>query len=163
MSSALTLAALVASAAGPSTSTALAPGEGLTSSPTGKGLPNGSSSEEDYLDWLVPTQDPEYGYSKDKPVQVGGLLEGAGAPWSAQYLRSLLGPDGQATSFERVKSCCAFGVSDPKLVAAGVKVGFLDVYKVTVDNAPPVLIYVSVYEAGKIFAPKGFRTRGKAH
>ena len=127
----------------------------------GLGIPNGTSSGKDYLPWLKATDDADYGYTKEKPVEIGGYLEGMGNTWPSQYLSSLLGPNGEATSFERVKSCCRFAVTNPKILADGVKVGLLDVFKVTVEGKPPVLIYVTLYSEGIISAPKGFTTRGK--
>jgi len=135
---------------------------GITKSPSGKGVPNGSSSDEFYLEWLVPTTESDYGFTKAKPIAVGGFLEGKGSRWSAQYFSSLLGPNGEPTSFERVGSCCAFVITDPKLVEAGFSTGFLDTYRVTIEGvAEPVIIYVTLYSESRIYAPKGFTTRGK--
>jgi hypothetical protein len=133
---------------------------GLTTSNLGLGIPNGSSSDEEYLKWLVPTTDAGYGYTKEKPVEIGGFLQGMGNRWPAQYFSSLLGPNGEPTHFERVKSCCGFPLSEPKLIDAGFKVGFLDVYRVTIQGKEPVLVYVSLYSESRIFAPAGFTTRG---
>src|SRR5258706_7715596 len=134
---------------------------GVTKSSTGHGITYGTSSDKDYLPWLKPTNDQEYGYSKSKPVEIGGFLEGRGNDWPAQYFSSLLGPNGEATTFERVGSCCAFQVKNPKITEAGIKVGFLDVFKVTIQGRDPVLIYVTLYAEGVISAPTGFTTRGK--
>jgi hypothetical protein len=137
------------------------PGEALTVVENGKGIPNGSSREDDYLEWLKTSDDSDYGYTKAKPIQIGGFLEGHGNHWSSQYFRSLLGPNGEATTFERIKSCCAFELNDPKYAMEGFKVGYLDAYQVTIEGAEPVTIYVSLYAEEQIFAPKGFTTRGK--
>ncbi|MGY0560646.1 hypothetical protein ACW7G2_08000 [Luteimonas sp. A277] len=134
--------------------------EARTQSSDGKGSPSGSSTDEKYLTWLVPTEDQEYGYTKTKPVQIGGFLEGAGHSWSGQYFASLLGPAGEPIHFERVGSCCGFALDDEKFVAEGFKVGFLDVYDVVVGDSPPVRIYVSLYGEERIYAPEGFTTRG---
>ncbi|MGY0653050.1 hypothetical protein ACW7GZ_14565 [Luteimonas sp. A537] len=134
--------------------------EARTQSADGKGSPNGSSADEKYLSWLVPTQDQGYGYTKTKPVQIGGFLEGAGHSWSGQYFASLLGLGGEPTHFERVGSCCGFTLADERFVAKGLKVGFLDVYDVVIGDSPPVKIYVSLYGEERIHAPAGFTTRG---
>ena len=134
--------------------------EARTQSSDGRGSPSGSSNDGKYLPWLVPTEDPEYGYTKTKPVQIGGFLEGAGHNWSAQYFASLLGPDGETTHFERIGSCCGFALDDEKFVAEGFKVGFLDVYDVVIGDSPPVKVYVSLYGEERIYAPAGFTTRG---
>ncbi len=137
------------------------PISGVTVSSSGHGIPYGTSAGKDYLPWLKPTNDPEYGYSKSKPIEIGGFLEGRGNDWPDQYFSSLLGPNGEPTSFERVGSCCAFETKNPKIVQAGMKVGFLDVFKVTILGREPVLIYVTLYSEGRISAPKGFTTRGR--
>src|SRR5258706_10308555 len=79
---------------------------GVTKSSTGHGIPYGTSSDKDYLPWLKPTNDQEYGYSKSKPVEIGGFLEGRGNDWPAQDFSSLLGPICEATTLERVRGCC---------------------------------------------------------
>jgi hypothetical protein len=157
------LLVIVTYAAGATTPPAiklLGSGEGLTVAENGKGIPNGSSREDNYLEWLKVSDDSDYGYSIEKPIQIGGFLEGHGNHWSSQYFRSLLGPNGEATTFERIKSCCAFKLNDPKYSTEGIKVGYLDAYKVTIEGAEPVTIYVSLYAEEQIFAPKGFTTRG---
>jgi hypothetical protein len=134
---------------------------GITKSGAGLGIPNGSSAGESYLEWLVPSDKADYGYTKENPVEIGGLLEGMGNAWPTQYFSSLLGPNGEPTRFERVKSCCGFEVRNPKILAEGIKVGFLDVYRVTIEGKEPVYIYMSLYSEERIFAPMGFTTRGK--
>lgn len=134
---------------------------GITRSSTGRGVPYGSSADERFLPWLKASDDPGYGYTTDKPIEIGGLLEGRGNDWSSQYFSSLLGPSGEPTEFERVKSCCAFVLENPKIIDAGFKAGFLDKFKVTVEGQEPVYLYVTLYAEGKISAPKGFTTRGK--
>jgi hypothetical protein len=131
----------------------------ITKSSDGRGVPFGSSTDKSFLPWLKPTDDPSYGYSMDKPIEIGGFLEGRGNDWPAQYFSSLLGPNGEPTTYERVKSCCAFAVTNPKIVEAGIKTGFLDQFKVTIDGQEPVYLFVTLYTEGKILAPKGFTVR----
>ncbi|MEZ5442976.1 MAG: hypothetical protein R3F15_16005 [Lysobacterales bacterium] len=97
-----------------------------------RGIPNGTSEDTPYLEWLKPTDLQDYGYTPEAPVLVGGYTEGQGHEWSAQYFRSLLGPNGEGTTFERVGACCRFRIEDETLNADGVDVGFLDVYEVKV-------------------------------
>lgn len=132
---------------------------GITKSSNGRGVPYGSSGDKDFLPWLKPTEDTDYGYSKEKPVEIGGFLEGRGNDWPAQYFSSLLGPNGEPTAFERVKSCCAFTATNPKIIEAGIKVGFLDEFVITIEGQAPVHVYVTLYSEGKIWAPKGFTVR----
>ena len=126
-----------------------------------RGIPNGSSTDEEFLDWLKPTADAAYGVTKKHPVEIGGFLSGDGSRWSAQYFSSLLGPNGEPTRFERKGSCCGFKVTDPELVKQGFDIGLLDVYEVTIEGKPPIEVFVSLYGESEIFAPVGFTTRGK--
>jgi len=134
----------------------------LTVDESKKGLPNGNSENPDYLDWLEPTDDKEYGVTPEKPIEIGGLLEGAGNHWSSQYFSSILGPNGEKTEFERISTCCPFVVTNEAISKQGLKTGLLDVYLLSVANSnQKVRVYVSLYSEGKIYAPKGFTTRGK--
>ena len=53
-----------------------------------------------------------------------------------------------------------FAVTNPKILEAGIKSGALDQFKITVAGREPAYVYVTLYAAGAIWAPKGFTTRG---
>ena len=125
-----------------------------------RGLPNGSSADPDFIGNLEVSREPTYG-SQQWPVTIGGFLSGDGHRWSKQYFASLLGPNGEPTTYERAGSCCGFQVDDEKLLADGIRTGFLDVYEVRVADGEPVRIYVSLYHEYKIFVPPGFTPRRK--
>lgn len=88
--------------------------------------------------------DPEYGFTKDRPVQVGG----AGVPArQRRYLDALRGPKGERLSVERIGS--GPGPDDDTLV---------DLYRVTYDGLEkPITLYLDWYHYTEVFAPQGFR------
>jgi hypothetical protein len=135
--------------------------QAVTTDAAGRGSPNGSSADPDFIDGLTVSAEPAYG-SQEWPVTVGGFLGGNGHQWSKQYFASLLGPNGEPTTYERVGSCCRFEVDDPKLLADNIRSGFLDVYEVRIGDGEPVRLYVSLYHEYKIFVPPGFTPRRKA-
>lgn len=148
----------------PSTNTSASPQEGylsLTES-DGKGVPNGNSLASEFLDWLEPTDDPLYGVVPEKPILIGGYLEGRGGTWTAQYFSSILGPNGEQTEFERVGTCCAFSLTDQRLLDIGRKAGLLDVYQLVIPSTGvSTKVYVSIYEEGDVFILKGYAGRLK--
>lgn len=134
--------------------------EGITTV-NGKGVPNGTSNDPSYLEWLKPTKETNYGVHPENPILIGGIAEGAGHTWSAQYFSSLLGPNKEPVTFERIGVCCAFKTNQKIFETVGLKKGFLDVYQVQIKNSDLKKVYVSIYEEGNIYAPSGFTTRGK--
>lgn len=99
--------------------------------------------------------DPEYGYSPEKPINVGGgsLLEGPAR--QRAFLNSIAGPGGQAVTYRRLGSCCAFESPDSPLGG-----GLLDQYEVSHGGlANPVILYLNLYTPGTPLAPFGFTIR----
>ena len=99
------------------------------------------------------SDDPEYGYHKEKPIKVGGGREG---PINQRkYLSSLTGPHGEPVQFHRVGSCCRF--EDPSLPMGA---GLLDVYEVRyAGQTSPVRLYLNMYQQSELFIPLGFLGR----
>lgn len=120
----------------------------------GKGVPNGrTDSSAPYLriTKLALANDPEYGYSYDKPIRTGPIS----LKFHLLYLNSLRGPKGEVLEYERKGSCCAF--EDDTLPPGG---GLLDVYKVKVDGSSDVItLYVDMYRKGPPQLPVGFTAR----
>jgi hypothetical protein len=99
------------------------------------------------------SSDPNYGYSEDQPVLLGGFLRGtkyAGA--HIEYFESLLGPNGEEVSVRRLGSCCGF--EDSSLPLGG---GMLDQYELSYSGQEkPVVIFVNLYRFEQPKAPMGF-------
>lgn len=99
------------------------------------------------------SDDPEYGYKSDKPVELGGFLVGTKS-WNKhfEYFNGLLGPNGEQVKVDRLGSCCEF--EDKTLPLGG---GLLDRYILTYKGQKtPAIIYVNLYKFNKPKAPKGF-------
>lgn len=91
--------------------------------------------------------DPTYGFDQANPVRVGGGAYGGPARERA-YLDNLLGPDGQAVSYERTGS---IPLEDTVLD------GYLLDYS---GLGSPVTIYVDEYSFEALYAPAGFTCAG---
>jgi hypothetical protein len=99
--------------------------------------------------------DETYGYSVDNPIMVGGDWDNA-VKNERRFLNALLGPNGEAVTYTRLGSCCAFRTPHGVIGDAGL----LDRYELKIDGAAkPVVLYVNMYDKGKLRAPKGFTYR----
>ena len=100
------------------------------------------------------SDDASYGYSEKNPVQVGG---GTNDPLNERrYLNALAGPNGEAVSYFRAGSCCYVKSKN----APFGKVVPLDDYRVTWEGSKDtVSIYINMYDAGELKAPKGMSIR----
>ena len=88
--------------------------------------------------------DPQYGFSKERPIQVGGSPV-YGAARQRRYLDALRGPEGQPVQYTRVGS--AMGTGDM----------LLDQYEVTYAGLEkPVLLFLDWYHFTDTPAPRGF-------
>jgi len=94
------------------------------------------------------SSDPDYAYTQDKPVQVGGdFLEGPAR--ARAYLNALAGPNGEAVRYERTGS----------LVAADGTV--LDGYEISIAGLDQtVTIFVDQYHSDTMYAPDGLTCNG---
>ena len=97
-----------------------------------------------------PSTDSTYGLTEKNPIKVGG---GEGGPISERkYLNSLSGPNGETVTFDRIGSCCFF-----KSKSSPMGGGLLDKYSVTYKGKKDaVVLYLNMYEKGKLMAPVGF-------
>jgi hypothetical protein len=89
--------------------------------------------------------DPAYGFTREKPVQVGG---GAvyGPARERRFLDALRGPAGQPLRYKRVGSTAVSSDSP-----------ILDTYEVTYEGLEkPAVIYIDEYHFGELRAPRGF-------
>ena len=89
------------------------------------------------------SDDAAYAFTKEKPVQVGGMPM-FGASRQRRYLDTLRGPDGQPIRYTR---------------AGAVEVGdwLVDAYQVTYDGLErPITLYLDWYHFTEPRAPKGF-------
>jgi len=101
----------------------------------------------------LTSQDPDYGYSSKKPIELGGFLRGTKSYGAhVEYFEGLLGPNGEQVTAQRLGSCCAF--EDKTMPFGG---GLLDKYQLTYKGQKsPAIIYVNLYKFNKPLAPKGF-------
>lgn len=103
------------------------------------------------------SQDPEYGYSEKKPVEVGGVDKRDGPLNERRFLNALMGPNGEAVSYQRAGSCCPTKSNNDPF---GFGMVMLDKYRVTWEGSTDtVSIYINMYDSGVLKAPKGFKIK----
>jgi len=98
------------------------------------------------------SDDPQYGFTPDKPVKVGG-----GPATQREYLNKLIDPQGNHVTYVRTGSCCAYKTNSP---SAPFGHALVDVYEVTYRNEKnkkkKVNIYISFYDLEAPMAVYGF-------
>lgn len=95
------------------------------------------------------SEDPDYGYSDQKPIRVGSEDEFGGPKAEQQYFDSLLDSKGEPVKYTRLFS----GGNDPEGT-------ILDCYEVTISTGEKVRLWISMYakknDPDKQPAPVGF-------
>ena len=93
----------------------------------------------------VIAEDPEYGFSPDKPIQVGNTSLIDGPVREQLYLLTLRGPENQEVIFTR---------QAPQFNQAGV---IVDPYQIEYSGLEePVLLYFDLYNFASLQVPIGF-------
>lgn len=101
----------------------------------------------------VVSEDETYGYTQNNPICVGGVKGNEGPLNERRFLNALLGPDGQKVEYTRRGSCCPFNTRNAMIGNQGL----LDAYIVKYEGLEtPAIIYINMYDFGKLKAPKGF-------
>jgi hypothetical protein len=86
------------------------------------------------VDAKQTSADPEYGYSKEKPVKVGAKDEFGGPAAERAYLQTLRDEAGKSVKFERLGS-----------VGVGPDGNVLDLYEVTTSTGKTLKIHIDMY------------------
>lgn len=96
--------------------------------------------------------DSKYGYNKDYPINLGFENEKYSFKNIAYFFNALEGPKGEKITYLKTDNCCPFP-SKKSIMGAGT----LEVYEVTLEgNDSKTLLYINIYEKGKVVCPKGF-------
>lgn len=99
------------------------------------------------------SDDDQYALSPNKPVEVGGVSNSNGPKNERRYLNALCGPNGESISYFRNRSCCPM---KSKNAIFGNTI-LLDEYLLTWEgSSDTIAIYINMYDAGELKAPKGF-------
>lgn len=104
------------------------------------------------------SEDKTYGYSMNNAIKVGMADNGNSGPSNERsYLNALLGPDGQQVKYKRLGGCCPVESKNGFMGQA-----MLDRYEVTYEGLEkPLILYINMYDPGKLYAPVGFTYRKK--
>lgn len=101
------------------------------------------------VDKKLMSDDPDYGYTDQKPIRVGSKEEFGGPAAEQAYLNLLLDAQGNKVKYKRLFS----GGNDPEGT-------ILDCYEVTVSSGTKVRLWISMYapknKPSKQPAPVGF-------
>lgn len=98
------------------------------------------------------SSDKSYGYDQSYPVNLGFLPFKLAEINVKRYFGGLTGPGGEALTYTKVDACCPFPTKKHDMGA-----GLLDIYEVTWEGlSEPKIIYINLYEKGKVMAPQGF-------
>jgi len=90
-------------------------------------------------------EEASYGFTAENPIRIGGGPRG-----EDMFFEVLRGPEGQPVAWRRVGGCCEFETYPGHL-------GGLDIYEVLHEGlAQPVTLYLDVFHAEPVFAPRGF-------
>jgi len=96
--------------------------------------------------------DYKYGYDKDYPVNLGFENETYSPKNIVFFFNGLTGTNGEKISYTKIDNCCPFP-SKKSVMGAGT----LDIYEVKIENSnKKILLYINIYEKGKVLCPKGF-------
>jgi hypothetical protein len=115
-------------------------------------LPRHAQAQEDKapkgVDPKMTSTDPDYGYSKNKPIKVGSKDELGGPDAEHAYLKSLRDGQGKPIKFRRVAS-----------VGANSEGHIIDLYEVTTSSGKKVELFMDMYHPQNApenqLAPKG--------
>ena len=98
------------------------------------------------------SKDGKYGYDKDYPINIGFANEKSGPKSVGYFFNALEGESHEKITYEKVDSCCPFPTK--RSVMGG---GILDIYEVKFEGkSKSVLLYINIYDKGKVLCPKGF-------
>lgn len=99
--------------------------------------------------------DNKFGYDKDYPVNLGFENEKYSPRNINYFFNAMEGPNGEKISYKKIDSCCPFP-SKKSVMGAGT----LDIYEIIIEGTnQKMLLYINIYEKGKVVCPIGFRIK----
>ena len=124
-----------------------------TSSSSSQSAKHADILDDETYKLTAVSEDDTYAFSEKNPVRVRGV--GSGPKNERRFLNALLGPNGEVITYVRRGSCRSF-----KTLNGLAGRGLLDMYEVRYNGLEkPLIIYINMYNAGKLKAPKGFTYR----
>ena len=101
------------------------------------------------------SKDKKYGYHPNYPINIfyKNTLDENSNP--ARFFNALTGPKGEKIVYIKTGNCCPFPTKKSEMGA-----GFLSVYEITWEGLKkPIVLYLNLYEKGKIAVPIGFELK----
>lgn len=104
----------------------------------------------------LEAKDKTYGFSEENPIMVGGAKDSEGPLNERRFLNALLGPNGEAITYERSGSCCYFKTDNATFGTGGM----LDMYEISYDGIKtPLILYFNMYDSDDLKVPIGFKAK----
>lgn len=96
------------------------------------------------------SKDKKYGYTKEKPIKVGG---GTSAGYHFMFIKHLRGPNGEIMDVERTGSCGSY--PNPDTTLTKFKEGVLTCFSINCSSfKEPRTLYFDKYRTGDLYIPK---------
>lgn len=100
-------------------------------------------------------KDSNYGYDKDYPINLGFENEKNSPKNIEFFFNGLQGPKGEKIYYVKVENCCPYPTKRSVMGA-----GTLEIYEVRIDGSETkLLLYLNIYEKGKVLCPKGLQIK----
>lgn len=100
--------------------------------------------------------DSKYGFNENYPINLGFYKnENSNTTNIKRFFNGLISKSGETLSYKKIGTCCPYPSKNN-----GVGAGTLDIYEVSVEGKTNKwLIYINIYEKGKILCPNGFEIK----
>ena len=103
-------------------------------------------------------KDGKYGYDMDYPINLGFENEKYSLKNVVYFFNAISGPNGEKISYEKIDTCCPFPTKK-----SAVGAGTLDIYQISLEGTEKkIILYINIYEKGKVLCPKGFSIKNQS-
>lgn len=100
--------------------------------------------------------DSKYGFNENYPINLGFYKnENTNTANIKRFFNGLTSKSGETLSYKKIGTCCPYPSKNN-----GVGAGTLDIYEVSAESQTEKwVLYVNIYEKGKILCPNGFEIK----
>lgn len=100
--------------------------------------------------------DSKYGFNENYPINLGFYKnENSNTTNIKRFFNGLTSKSGKTLSYKKIGTCCPYPSKNN-----GVGAGTLDIYEVSIEGkSEKWLLYINIYEKGKILCPNGFEIK----
>lgn len=100
--------------------------------------------------------DSKYGFNENYPINLGFFKnENSNTTNIVRFFNGLTSKTGEKLSYKKIGTCCPYPSKNNSVGA-----GTLDIYEVSVEGKTEKwILYINIYERGKILCPNGFEIK----